>query len=130
MSKKSTSVRTAATLGKVLRYLQHYRLLFALSLLMAVVVVGLTLYLPVLTGEAIDLIIAPGQVDFDGIAPILLRAAVAIAITALAQWIMNVCNNRITSAWCAVYATMPSSASSPCPSPTWTAAPWATRSAA
>ena len=96
MSKKSTSVRTAATLGKVLRYLQHYRLLFALSLLMAVVVVGLTLYLPVLTGEAIDLIIAPGQVDFDGIAPILLRAAVAIAITALAQWIMNVCNNRIT----------------------------------
>ena len=96
MSKKSTSVRTAATLGKVLRYLRHYRLLFALSLLMAVVVVGLTLYLPVLTGEAIDLIIAPGQVDFDGIAPILLRAAVAIAITALAQWIMNVCNNRIT----------------------------------
>ena len=95
MSKKS-SVRTAATLRKVLRYLKHYRLLFALSLLLTVVVVGLTLYLPVLMGDAIDLILAPGQVDFAGISPILIKSAVIIAVTALCQWLMNVCNNRIT----------------------------------
>ena len=94
--RKKSSVRTAATLRKVLRYLQHYRLLFALSLLLTVVVVGLTLYLPVLMGDAIDLILAPGQVDFSGIAPILIKSAVIIAVTALCQWLMNVCNNRIT----------------------------------
>ena len=94
--RKKSSVRTAATLRKVLRYLQHYRLLFTLSLLLTVVVVGLTLYLPVLMGDAIDLILAPGQVDFSGIAPILIKSAVIIAVTALCQWLMNVCNNRIT----------------------------------
>ena len=61
--KKNTN--TLATVKKVLRYLRHYRLLFALSLLLAVAVVGLTLYLPILTGDAIDLIIAPGQVNWD-----------------------------------------------------------------
>ncbi len=87
---------TAKTLAKVLRYLKHYKLLFAASLILAVVVVATTLYLPVLTGKAIDLIIAPGQVDLAGLFPILLGAAVTIAVTALAQWLMNVCNNRIT----------------------------------
>ncbi len=87
---------TTATLRKVLRYMKHYRLLFALSLALAAIVVGLTLYLPVLTGEAIDLIVAPGEVDFEGLEPILRRAAVLIAVTALAQWLMNVCNNRMT----------------------------------
>ena len=87
---------SAATLRKVLRYLKHYRLLFALSLILAVVVVGLTLYFPILTGDAIDLIVAPGQVDFHGLAPLLTRGVVIIAVTALCQWLMNVCNNRIT----------------------------------
>ncbi len=87
---------TSATLRKVLRYLCHYRLLFFLSLLLALIAVATTLYLPVLTGEAIDLIVAPGQVDFDALRPLLIRAAVVIAITAAAQWLMNVCNNRIT----------------------------------
>ncbi len=87
---------SAATLRKVLRYLKHYRLLFALSLILAVVVVGLTLYFPILTGDAIDLIVAPGQVDFDGLAPLLARGVVVIAVTALCQWLMNICNNRIT----------------------------------
>ena len=54
-------IGSAATLRKVLRYLKHYRLLFALSLLLAVVVVGLTLYFPILTGNAIDLIVAPAK---------------------------------------------------------------------
>ena len=92
--KKNTN--TLATMKKVLRYLRHYRLLFALSLLLAIAVVGLTLYLPILTGDAIDLIIAPGQVNFTALAPLLLRGIVIIGITALCQWLMNVCNNRIT----------------------------------
>ena len=87
---------TVATVKKVLRYLRHYRLLLALSLLLAVAVVGLTLYLPVLTGDAIDLLIAPGQVDFPALTPLLLKGAVIIGITALCQWLMNICNNRIT----------------------------------
>ena len=92
--KKNTN--TIATAGKVLRYLRHYRLLFALSLLLAIVVTALTLYLPILTGDAIDLIIAPGQVDFEALSPLLLRGVIIIAITALCQWLMNICNNRIT----------------------------------
>ncbi len=95
-NKPSSGVSTVATLKKVLRYLRHYRILFALSLILALVVVVGTLYLPVLTGDAIDLIVEPGDVDFEGLAPLLLRAAVVIAITAVTQWIMNICNNRIT----------------------------------
>ncbi len=87
---------TVATLRKVLRYLRHYRILFALSLILALAVVAATLYLPVLTGEAIDQIVAPGQVDFKALKPLLLTAAVVIVVTAVAQWLMNVCNNRIT----------------------------------
>ena len=93
---KQKNTNTLATVKKVLRYLKHYRLLFALSLLLAVAVVGLTLYLPILTGDAIDLIIAPGQVNFTALAPLLLRGMVIIGITALCQWLMNICNNRIT----------------------------------
>ena len=93
---KQKNTNTLATMKKVLRYLKHYRLLFALSLLLAVAVVGLTLYLPILTGDAIDLIIAPGQVNFTALAPLLLRGIVIIGITALCQWLMNICNNRIT----------------------------------
>ena len=59
-------------------------------------VVGLTLYLPVLTGDAVDLIVKPGQVDFDALHPLLLTGTVIIGITALCQWLMNICNNRIT----------------------------------
>ncbi len=92
--KKNTN--TLATLRKVLRYLAHYRILFALSLILALVVVAGTLYLPVLTGECIDLIVAPGEVGFAALWPLLNRGMVVIAVTALAQWLMNVCNNRIT----------------------------------
>ncbi|MBO5512546.1 MAG: ABC transporter ATP-binding protein [Clostridia bacterium] len=96
MKKSNKSVDTLSTMKKVLRYLKHYRLLFALSLLLAIVVVGLTLYLPILTGDAIDLIIAPGQVDFEALSPLLLRGVIIICVTALCQWLMNICNNRIT----------------------------------
>ena len=94
--KKTLSQGTLKTLGKVLKYLKHYRLLLALSLLLALVVVGLTLYFPILTGKAIDLIIEPGKVDFAGLTPILMQGGVVIAVTALCQWLMNICNNRIT----------------------------------
>ena len=93
---KQKHTNTLATMKKVLRYLKHYRLLFALSLLLAIAVVGLTLYLPILTGDAIDLIVAPEQVDFDALSPLLLRGVIIIGLTALCQWLMNICNNRIT----------------------------------
>lgn len=85
-----------ATLRKVLRYLKRYRLLFALSLLLAAAVVVLTLYLPVITGDAIDLLLGKDAVDFGALAGLLLRGAIVIGLTALAQWIMNILNNRIT----------------------------------
>ena len=96
MKQTTKAAGTAVTLRKVLRYLKHYRLLFALSLLFAVVMVGLTLYFPILTGDAIDLIVAPGQVDFTALWPLLLKGVMVIGITALCQWLMNICNNRIT----------------------------------
>lgn len=85
-----------ATLRKVLRYLKRYRLLFVLSLLLAAAIVVLTLYLPVITGDAIDLLLGKDAVDFGALAGLLLRGAIVIGLTALAQWIMNILNNRIT----------------------------------
>ena len=96
MKKQQKNANTRSTLKKVLRYLKHYRLLLSLALTLAMVVVALTLYLPILMGDAIDLIVGPGQVDFEDLAPILLQCSVVIGITALCQWIMNICNNRIT----------------------------------
>lgn len=84
------------TLKKVLKRIKRYRLFILFSLLCAVVSVALGLYLPILTGEAIDLLLGPGEVRFSGLWPILLQMGVLIGITALAQWIMNLCNNRVT----------------------------------
>ncbi len=84
------------TLRRVLRHTMHARMQLALSLIFAVVCVVLTLYLPVLTGNAIDLLIGPGQVDFDALLIVLTRMAVVILLTATAQWIMSICNNYIT----------------------------------
>lgn len=84
------------TLKKVLHYIRHYWFYLALSIVMAAVTVTLTLYLPILTGRVIDLILDKGKVDFAGVFQILQRMAVVIAVTAAAQWIMNVCNNKMT----------------------------------
>lgn len=84
------------TLGKVLRYIKKYWFYLAVSIGMASVTVALTLYLPILTGRVIDLVIGVGQVDFAGVFRILRQMAVIIALTAAAQWIMNVCNNKMT----------------------------------
>lgn len=80
---------------KVLDYIRPQWLLVLLSLLMAVISVALTLYLPVLTGNVVDHILGPGKVEFSAIFQIMRTMAAAIAVTAAAQWIMNVCNNKI-----------------------------------
>lgn len=81
---------------KVLGYIKKYWIYLGISILMAAVTVALTLYVPILTGDAIDLIIDKGLVDFQGIMDILSKMAAAIGVTAAAQWLMNVCNNKMT----------------------------------
>lgn len=80
---------------KVLAYIRPQGLWVLLSLLMAVISVALTLYLPVLTGQVIDHILGPGEVEFDEIFSIMRVMLAAILVTAAAQWLMNLCNNRI-----------------------------------
>ncbi len=84
------------TMKQMFHYVKRHSFFIVLSVLFAAVSVALTLYLPILTGKAIDVIIAPGKVDFEEILRILLVMGVCIGITGIAQWIMNICNNRIT----------------------------------
>ena len=88
--------KQSQTIQKVLTYIRQYRFLVLLSLLFAAVTVFATLYFPILTGDAIDLIVEKGSVDFAGILAIIQKAGVMIAVTAAAQWLMNVINNRST----------------------------------
>lgn len=83
-------------LKKVGSYVGRYRIYLALSLLLAVVSVAGTLYVPVLIGNVIDFIIGKGLVDFGSIIPVLIEVCIIIGIVALAQWLMNACNNKIT----------------------------------
>ncbi len=92
--KKSTN--SLPTIKKVLKYLAKYKILFAISLILALLVVAATLYIPILVGEAIDLAVGKGEVDIAAITEILIKIGVITLITAVLQWIMNVCNNRIT----------------------------------
>lgn len=84
------------TLLKVLKRIKKYSGFLILSILMAAVTVASTLYVPILVGRGIDHIVGPGNVDFAGISRILVSIGVIVAITALSQWIMNICNNKIT----------------------------------
>ena len=84
------------TIIKVIHYIRKYWIYLVLSIMMAAVTVMLTLYLPILTGRVIDLVLDKGMVDFAGVFVILRRMAAVIAATAAAQWIMNVCNNKMT----------------------------------
>ena len=84
------------TLKKVLRYIGRYKFLLPVSMFFALVTVALTLYVPKLIGDAIDLIIDKGFVDFDGVGRILGISAILILVTALSQWIMSTINNKIT----------------------------------
>ncbi len=94
--KKVVTDQQKTTIKKVLDYIQRYWFYLGLSIVLAAVTVALTLYIPILTGRAVDLIITKGQVDFAGILVILERMAVVIILTATAQWVMNACNNKIT----------------------------------
>lgn len=84
------------TIGRVVKYLKPYIPLIIISLMAAAATTLLSLYVPILAGKAIDLIIAPGIVDLDGISKILIRMIIVILLAALFQWIMNVINNHIT----------------------------------
>ena len=85
-----------ATMKRVLKYIRKYTPALVLSLLLAGLTVLLTLYIPILTGNAVDLIIGKGQVDMPGIFSIMKKIAIAMIITAVGQWVMNTCNNYIT----------------------------------
>lgn len=80
---------------KVLDHIGKYKIFLFLSIVLAAVSVVLTLYIPILTGQAVDCILGPGTVDFDGIWVILKEMMIIIVITAVVQWLMNTCNNKI-----------------------------------
>ena len=86
----------AGTVKKVLSFISGYRLFVAVSVILSAVSVALTLYIPLLFGDAIDLIAGKDSVDTQGIVKILIKTAVLIAISALGAWIMNTVNNKIT----------------------------------
>ena len=96
MSKKIEKTNNKSTILKIIPYIKRYMFFVVMSLIFAAATVGLTLYIPKLTGQAIDLIIDKGFVDFDGIFDILFKIGVLSLTAALMQWFMNYCNNKIT----------------------------------
>ena len=94
--KKVVNENQKSTLRKVLRYIRRYWGYLGASIILAAVTVALTLYLPILIGQAVDRIVGKGAVDFAGIFVILRKMAVIIGLTAVAQWVMNAGNNKIT----------------------------------
>ena len=85
-----------AVMGKVMGYIRRYWFMVGLSLVLAAVTVVLTLYIPILTGDAVDLLLGEGNVSFEGVFSIMKQIVVVMLITAAAQWLMNTCNNHIT----------------------------------
>lgn len=83
-------------LSRVFSYVGRYKIHLVFSMLLAVVSVAGTLYVPVLLGRVIDFIVDKGNVDFGGIVPILIEVCIIVGVVALAQWLMNVLNNKIT----------------------------------
>lgn len=88
--------KNKGTIKKVWQYISRYRFFLILSIILAAVTVILTLYVPILVGNAIDCIIGPGNVDFAGIIKILATIGIVVGLTAVMQWIMNAVNNKIT----------------------------------
>ena len=95
MSKKMSSEQSEV-LKKVLRYMRRYWFYLAISILLAAITVASTLYIPLLTGDAVDCIVSKGHVDWAGVFAVLKQMAMVIGVTALAQWGMNICNNKLT----------------------------------
>lgn len=94
--KTEKKVDSQKTLKRILRYIRPYTPLVILSLLLSALTVGLTLYIPILTGRGVDYITGAGQVDFTGLTAVIAGILLSIAVTAAAQWIMNHINNKIT----------------------------------
>ena len=94
--KKAKQKAAPGTMKRVLEALGPYRPLILLSVLFSALTVALTLYIPVLVGRAIDRILGPGNVDFDGVGKLLLQIALFAALTALVQWLVSVINNKVT----------------------------------
>jgi ATP-binding cassette subfamily B multidrug efflux pump len=88
--------RSRETLKRILKYISQYRWSVIFSLFLALVTVALTLYVPILTGQAVDRIVSSGHVDFAGLKGILMKILGAVAITSVSQWLMNHINNIIT----------------------------------
>ena len=97
MSNEKKKKVQSGTLRKVLRYIKKYWALLILSIALAAVTVVGTLYLPILSGDAIDFMIDAGKVDFGALKPLLYQMVVIILITAVSQYIMSLCNNRMAS---------------------------------
>ncbi len=93
--KKNTSFRMTS-LRRVLGYVGRNRAYLILSLILCLITVAATLYVPILTGQAVDLLLGPGQVQFALLWPILFTILALVGVTALAQWLMGLCNNRMT----------------------------------
>ena len=96
MAEKKSSGAQKGTMKKVLKHVGRHGFFMVLSIILAAVTVALTLYTPILIGDAIDLIVGRGNVDFDGIFKLLLKIGIIVGATALIQWLMNTINNRIT----------------------------------
>ncbi len=98
MSKEKTEKKekNMQTMKRILQYIRPHRGLVILSLVLSIVTVGLTLYIPILTGQGVDAIVGKGQVDFSGLISVILGIVISISITAIAQWFMNHINNKIT----------------------------------
>lgn len=94
--KKDSQKTSSQTVKKVIIRIKKYWVFLILSIIMATITVASSLYVPILVGNAIDYIIGPSNVNFRLIAQILAEIGVVIGITALSQWIMNICNNKIT----------------------------------
>ncbi len=94
--KKTDHSGQKVIIKKVLNYLGQYRVYLWCSLLLALMTVGLQLYIPKLTGEVVDYILGPNEVDFDGVFGIILRIVISALMAGLGQWLMNLCNNRMT----------------------------------
>ena len=94
--KRRRQERSKKTIRRVLRCIDKYRAAVLLSLFLAVITVALTLYVPILTGQAVDRIVSRGLVDYEGLLRILAKILAAMALTAVSQWLMNHINNSIT----------------------------------
>ncbi len=98
MSKKDKASKENSneTIGRVIDMIKPYMGLVVVSLILAIITVGLTLYAPIVSGKAIDQMIGAGKVDFSKLFKLVIQFVIVIALTSVVQWLMNICNNRIT----------------------------------